>query len=86
MRVISAVLMMSAAVLLAQVIQDPNQLVNKKVVVQRVALCEPGTFTTNLNYAGKTGLVISAKAGKSYKFSNSVLSRMTPEARAMLED
>jgi hypothetical protein len=87
MRVFCSVLTMVAAVAcFAQEIQDPNQLVSKKVVVQRMPLCEPGTFTTNLNYAGKTGLVVSIKPSKSYKFSPSMLSKMTPEARAMLED
>jgi hypothetical protein len=86
MRVICAGLMIGIVVSFAQEIQDPGQLVDRKVVVQRVPLCEPGTFTTNLNYAGKTGLVISAKPSKSYKLSPSMLARMTPEARAMLED
>ena len=78
--------MAAAFACFAQEIQDPSQLVNKKVVVQRMPLCEPGTFTPNLNYAGKTGLVVSAKPSKSYKLSPSTLSRMAPGARAMLED
>ena len=86
MRFICAVLIMSTIVCFAQEIQDANQLLDKKVVILRMPLCEPGTFTTNLSYAGKTGLVISVKPSKSYKFSPSVLARMTPEARAMLED
>src|SRR5262249_41214357 len=32
-------------------LQDPNQLVAKRVVAQRMPLCEPGTFTPVLTYA-----------------------------------
>lgn len=65
---------------------DLTQLAGKKVLVGRLPLCEPKTFTANLNYAGKQATVVSVKPGKSYKFPPNALSRLTPEMRAQLED
>ncbi len=72
----------------AQTMQDLNQLVGKKVVIQRMPLCEPGTYNTVTAYAGKTATVISVKPSKMFPFpvSQSTLPRMTPEARAMVQD
>lgn len=69
-------------------IKDLNQLVGRKVVVQRMPLCEPGTYKTVLAYSDKSAVVISIKASTlfPYPVSPSALARMTPEARAMVED
>jgi hypothetical protein len=69
-----------------QQVQDVNQLVGKKVIIQRMPLCEPGTYNTVLAYAGKQGTVLSAKPSNMIHLSESVMSRMKPEARAMMED
>ena len=55
-------------------------------MAQRVPLCEPGTFNTVLAYAGKQAIVVSAKPLEVSPFSQSVLARMAPEARAIIED
>ena len=66
--------------------EDLNLLVGKRVVIGRLPLCVPKTFTTNLTYSGKTATVVSLKPGTMHKFSPSVMSRMTPEMREQLED
>jgi hypothetical protein len=67
-------------------IQDLNQLVSKQVIVQRIPLCLPGTYTTVLAYAGKQAKVISLKRSNMPHLSEQIMSRMTPEARSMIED
>ena|GEM_PF-2278544 len=69
-----------------QPIQDLNQLVGKLVIVQRIPLCQPGTYTTVLTYAGKQAKVISLKHSNMPHLSEKTMSRMTPEARSMIED
>src|SRR4051794_25269126 len=65
---------------------DLNLLVGKKVVVGRLPLCVPKTFTSNLAYSGKTATVASVKPNTTRKFPPNVLSRMTPEMREMMQD
>lgn len=74
------------ATCVAQEIQDPSRLIGKKVVAQRMPLCDPGTFTSVLAYAGKSGVVVSVKPSKTYNLSPAMLARMAPETRAMMED
>src|SRR5262249_47651006 len=74
------------AICFGQEIENPSQLVGKKVIAQRMPLCEPGTFTAVLTYAGKSAVVLSAKPSKNFKFSETTLARVNPDARAILED
>jgi hypothetical protein len=67
-------------------IRNLNGLVGKQVIVQRIPLCQPGTYTTVLTYAGKQAKVISLKPFHIAHLSGQTMSRMTPEARAMIED
>jgi len=68
-------------------IQDPAQLVGKEVNVQRMPLCQPGTYTADLAHAGKRATVVSAKPNTMMPaLSATVMSRLPPETRAMIED
>src|ERR1700683_2101889 len=68
-------------------IQDLSLFVGKQVVVQRIPLCQPGTYTTVLTYSGKQATVVSLKPFKlPYPISQAVLDKMKPELRAMMED
>jgi hypothetical protein len=68
-------------------IQDFSVLVGKQVIVQRIPLCQPGTYNTVLTYSGKQATVVSLKPFKlPYPISQAVLNKMTPAARAMIED
>ena len=68
-------------------IQDLNVLVGKQVIVQRIPLCQPGTYTTVLTYSGKQATVVSLKPFKlPYPISQGVLDKMQPAARAMIQD
>jgi hypothetical protein len=67
-------------------IQDSAQLVGKQIIVHRLPLCEPGTFTVDRVHAGKQATVVSAKPTKYPPMSQAVLNRLTPEMRSMLED
>src|SRR5690349_7147468 len=67
-------------------IDNPSQLAGKKLHVLRAILCEPGTFTKNLDYAGKQATVASVKPGNTPQFLASTLNRMPPQSRAILED
>jgi hypothetical protein len=69
-----------------QPIQDLSQLVGKQVIVQRVPLCQPATYTAVLSYAGKKAKVISLKPSKITPLSQGVMNRLPPQARAMMED
>jgi hypothetical protein len=69
-----------------QPIQDLNLLVGKQVIAQRVPLCQPGTYTTVLAYAGKQAKVISIKPINMTHLSKGIMSGLAPEARAMMED
>jgi hypothetical protein len=84
---IAVSLVVTAVLGFGQQVQDPGQLIGKKVVVQRMPLCEPGTFNTVLSYAGKLAVVLSAKPSKMLPaISESMLSRMPSESRALIED
>jgi len=67
-------------------IQDATLLIGKQVIVQRAPLCQPGTYTVVLTYAGKQAKVISLKPSKIAPLSQTILDRLTPEARAMIEN
>jgi len=67
-------------------IQDPAQLVGKKVNVQRMPLCQPGTYKVDLTHAGEEATVLSAKPSKSPRISKAVMDKLTPELRAMMVD
>jgi hypothetical protein len=69
-----------------QPMQDLNLLVGKQVTVQRMPLCQPGTYTTVLAYAGKQARVISLKPSQIVPLSKTIMDRLAPEARAMMED
>jgi hypothetical protein len=69
-----------------QSIRDLNLLVGKDVTVQRMPLCQPGTYTVILAYAGKQAKVISLKPSKIAPVSPKIMDRLTPDARAMIED
>lgn len=63
-----------------QPIQDLNLLVGKQVVVQRMPLCQPGTYTTVLAYAGKYAKVVSMKPFNMPHVSESTMNRLPPDA------
>ena len=67
-------------------IQEPAQLIGKRVNVQRMPLCQPGTYTADLAHAGKQATVVSLKPNKMPKLPSMVMSAMTPELRDMMED
>src|SRR6266436_5657065 len=69
-----------------QPIQDLKTLVGKQVIVQRIPLCKPGSYTTVLTYNGKVAKIISLKPFHITRLPEQTLSKMTPEARAMIED
>jgi hypothetical protein len=85
------VMLFAASVLtLGQVQQQPvpdlNLLVGKQVIVQRVPLCQPGTYAAVLTYAGKTVKVISIKTQAVSPMAKNAVDRMPPQARATIED
>jgi len=67
-------------------IQDPAQLVGKKIDVGRLPLCEPGTYKGDLAHAGMKATVLSAKPSKIPSISQSVLDRMSADLREMMVD
>lgn len=67
-------------------VKDLNALVGKQVVVQRVPLCQPGTFERVLTYAGKQATVVSLKPFKMPALLKVNMSKLTPEVRATMED
>jgi hypothetical protein len=68
-------------------IQDLTLLIGKQVIVQRMApLCQPGTYTAFLTYAGKQAKVVSLKPSKIAPLSPKVMNLLLPETRAMIED
>src|SRR5271169_5458197 len=87
---ISAVLLMIAVASFGQEpqipMQDLSSLVGKQVTVQRMPLCQPGTYTYLLTYAGKQATVISLKPANIAHLSEGTMSRLPPETRSMLED
>jgi hypothetical protein len=69
-----------------QSIQDLNLMIGKQVTVQRKPLCQPGTYTVVLAYAGKEARVVSLKPSKITPLSKNTMDKLPPQARAMLED
>jgi len=69
-----------------QPIQDLKLLIGKQVVVQRMPMCQPGTYTVVLAYAGKQAQVLSLKPYNMTRLPETTLNRMAPAARAMIED
>jgi hypothetical protein len=67
-------------------IQDLNSLVGKEVTVQRVALCQPGTYSAVISYAGKQAKVVSIKPGNIAALSQGAMDSLPPQARALMED
>jgi hypothetical protein len=67
-------------------IQDLNLLIGKEVTVQRVPLCQPGTYTHVLAYAGKQAKVVSLKPLHLAALPRSALDRLSAETRATIED
>ena len=67
-------------------IKDPMKLVGKKVKVGNIPLCQPGTNKADLSHAEKQATVVSAKPNTMPAMSPAFTSRLTPEARAMLDD
>jgi hypothetical protein len=66
---------------------DLAQLAGKRVKVLRIPLCQPGTYTVDLTYAGKQATVLSVnKQTMATPVSSNILDRMPPAARATLED
>ena len=69
-----------------QPVQDLGILLGKQVIVQRIPLCQPGTFTPVLTYAGKAATVVSLKPKKMQPLSRNVLNRLPQgEMRELLE-
>jgi hypothetical protein len=67
-------------------IQDLNLLVGKRAVVQRQPLCQPGTYTVVLAYAGKQAQVVSLKPSNIAPIPKNVMDKLAPAARALMED
>ena len=68
-------------------LEDPSQLVGKKIDVQRLPLCEPGTYKTDLEHAGMIALVLSVQPSRmSAPLSKSALDRLPPSTRDMIAD
>lgn len=65
-------------------VTDLSQLVGKRVIVQRIPLCQPGTFNMVFSYAGKQAKVNSIKPS-SY-VSQEQLSKLPESVRAKLQD
>jgi hypothetical protein len=67
-------------------IENPAQLVGKKINVKRLPLCEPGTYKTDLVHAGMEATVLSAKPSTIPALPESALDRMSPAMREMILD
>ena len=65
---------------------QPSQLVGKKINVQRLPLCEPGTYKVDLTHAGMEATVLSAKPSTMPALSKSVLDKIPPAMRDMILD
>jgi hypothetical protein len=66
--------------------QTLNSLVGTLVTVQRMPLCQPGTYSVVLSYAGKQAKVVSTKPSKIAPVSQALMDSLTPQARAMIDD
>ena len=67
-------------------IQDPAQLVGKRVNVQRLPLCQPGTYKVDRSHAGEEATVLSAKPSKSPRLTQAMMDRLSPGLRVMMLD
>jgi hypothetical protein len=67
-------------------IQDAAQLLGKKIIVNRLPLCEPGTYKPDLMHAGMQATVVSAKPSKIPVLSKSVLDKLSPDMRDLMVD
>jgi len=68
-------------------INDPGQLVGKRVVIGRgVPVCELNTYNADISRTGKVATVLSVKPGQHYTMSQSVINRMPESQRSMLLD
>ncbi len=67
-------------------IPDLNSLVGKQVTVQRVRLCQPGTYSAVRSYAGKQATVVSAKPSKITLPSQDVMEKWPKQSRTLVED
>jgi hypothetical protein len=65
---------------------DLQLLVGKHIVLGRLPVCTPSTYTANLAYAGKPAKVLSFEANKALRGSAGNLSRMPPNLRPMIAD
>jgi hypothetical protein len=94
MRSISAALLITASASAAQqtgsavaavgMLDDLQLLVGKRVVVGRMPLCVPKTYTANLTYAGKPATVISFVRNPALEHTN--LNRTPAGLRPMMAD
>lgn len=67
-------------------IHDPVELVGKKINVQRLPLCHPGTYTVDVAHSGKEATVVSAKRSGTPALPASALNRLAPELRDLMLD
>ena len=69
-----------------QIPDNLHLLVGKHVVVGRMPLCVPSTYTANLSYAGKLAFVLSFQENNAFDHLGANLNRVPPNLRAMMED
>ena len=67
-------------------IQQPAQLVGKKINVGRLPLCEPRTYTVDFQHAGMEATVLSANASSTRVLPKSVLDKVSPAMRDIMLD
>ncbi|WP_157082654.1 hypothetical protein [Sphingomonas asaccharolytica] len=65
---------------------DLNLLAGKKVIVGRMPLCVPNTYSVNMTYGGKLATVISYAPNAVLARSAASLSRFPPNMRATMDD
>lgn len=68
------------------VIEDPLQLIGKRINVGRLPLCEPGTYKPDLAHSGMTATVVSARPSNTISVSKSAMDKLAPEAREIILD
>jgi hypothetical protein len=68
-------------------IQDPAQLLGKKVIIGRgTFVCQPNTYTVDTSRSGKLATVVSVTPKRGSSLSQSQLSRMPEQMREMMLD
>lgn len=65
---------------------DLSLLVGKQVIVGRLPLCVPKSYTPDLSYAGKPAVVVSFRPNPAFAHSGSTIWRMPTNMRALIED